>query len=63
VGGKEEAREAAAAAPITMLVPVPPPRSDNDEGPRSVQKSYTITKSRESWTDTEHDKFLKVLQL
>jgi hypothetical protein len=46
-----------------MLVPVPPPRSDNDEGPRSVQKSYTITKSRESWTDTEHDKFLKVLQL
>jgi hypothetical protein len=28
-----------------------------------VRKPYTITKSRESWTEPEHDKFLMVLQL
>jgi hypothetical protein len=28
-----------------------------------VRKCYTITNSRESWTELEHDKFLEVLQL
>jgi hypothetical protein len=44
-------------------VPVPPVGNDDDEGPRRVRKPYTITKSRESWTDPEHDKFLEALQL
>ncbi|KAI4378755.1 hypothetical protein MLD38_016191 [Melastoma candidum] len=30
---------------------------------KKVRKPYTITKSRESWTKEEHDKFLKALQL
>nr|CCU64197.1 ScMYB45 protein [Saccharum hybrid cultivar Co 86032] len=64
-GGKEEAtggrRRRATAVPVP--VPVPPVGNDDDEGPRRVRKPYTITKSRESWTDPEHDKFLEALQL
>ena len=35
---------------------------DSSSG-KKVRKPYTITKSRESWTDEEHDKFLESLQL
>ncbi|KAJ3672655.1 hypothetical protein LUZ60_007376 [Juncus effusus] len=30
---------------------------------RKIRKPYTISKSRESWSDVEHDKFIEALQL
>ncbi|CAL0321372.1 unnamed protein product [Lupinus luteus] len=35
----------------------------SDASAKKVRKPYTITKSRESWSDEEHDKFLEALQL
>lgn len=34
-----------------------------DDASKKIRKPYTITKSRESWSEQEHDKFLEALQL
>jgi hypothetical protein len=43
--------------------PTPAPISGGDASAKKIRKPYTITKSRESWSDEEHDKFLEALQL
>nr|QSD99698.1 MYB family transcription factor [Melilotus albus] len=47
----------------SMAAPTLTPTSGVDASGKKVRKPYTITKSRESWSDEEHDKFLEALQL
>ncbi|XP_073150360.1 protein REVEILLE 5-like isoform X2 [Henckelia pumila] len=42
---------------------VPFVSSGMEDPNKKIRKPYTITKSRESWTDEEHDRFLEALHL
>ncbi|MBA0617377.1 hypothetical protein Godav_026830 [Gossypium davidsonii] len=52
--------------PANAVAPPPPPTAGSpylEDLSKKIRKPYTITKSRESWTDQERDKFLEALQL
>uniref|UniRef100_A0A0D9WKV4 SANT domain-containing protein n=1 Tax=Leersia perrieri TaxID=77586 RepID=A0A0D9WKV4_9ORYZ len=59
VSRREEMSSGTEHHPLDSSAGEPP----EDDAGRRVRKPYTITKSRESWTDPEHDKFLEALQL
>lgn len=48
---------------LLQMTPVGDVVAGVDDPNKKVRKPYTITKSRESWTEQEHDKFLEALHL
>ncbi|KAJ7530265.1 hypothetical protein O6H91_15G087000 [Diphasiastrum complanatum] len=58
-----ERLDLAALAVPPSLGGMPNNQQFSEDSPKKFRKPYTITKSRESWTDQEHEKFLEALQL
>lgn len=64
VGGGREAAPAVFYPDRPSLTAFPGGASPTSEDlEKKTRKPYTISKSRESWTDQDHDKFLEALQL
>jgi hypothetical protein len=52
-----------AAGPLPPVMPPGDMAGKMEDMHGKIRKPYTITKQRENWTEQEHTKFLKALEL
>lgn len=63
IDSQNDAMAAAAAVISTVADNSSMNYGSEDPNSKKIRKPYTITKSRETWTDQEHDKFIEALHL